>query len=138
MIAVGFTLLAAGMLLLARVPTDGNYLRDVLAPLLLLAIGSGLSYAPIFIAGTTGVPDGDQGLASGLLNSAQELGAAVGVTVLGAIATAAALRDDAASLTTGYRAGLLAAAAVMVLGMTLVIGVAGPNRSASETKGNPR
>jgi hypothetical protein len=89
-----------------------TYLRDVLPPLLLLAVGSGLSYAPIFIAGTTGVADRDQGLASGFLNSAQELGAAIGVTILGGIATAATLGDDTAALTAGYRAGLLTAAAV--------------------------
>lgn len=129
LIAIGFTLLATGMLLLARVPTDGTYWRDVLPPLLLLAVGSGLSYAPIFIAGTTGVTDRDQGLASGFLNSAQELGAAVGVTVLGAIATAATLGDDIAALTTGYRSGLLTAATVTVLSMVLVVGVPrGPER----------
>lgn len=131
LIAIGFTLLAAGMLLLARVPTDGAYLCDVLPPLLLLAVGSGLSYAPIFIAGTTGVADRDQGLASGFLNSAQELGAAIGVTVLGAIATAATLGDNTAALTAGYRAGLLTAAAVTALSMILVIGI--PHHHADPT-----
>lgn len=120
MIAVGFTLLIAGMLLLARVPTDGTYLLDVLPPLLLLAVGSGLSYAPIFIAGTTGVPDRDQGLVSGLLNSGQELGAAVGVTVLGAIATAATIGPGITGLAAGYRAGLITAAAVTALCLILV------------------
>jgi MFS family permease len=129
LIAIGFVLLAAGMLLLARVPADGTYLLDVLPSLLLLAVGSGFSYAPIFIAGTTGVPDRDQGLASGFLNSAQELGAAIGVTVLGAIATAATLSDDTAALTAGYRAGLLTAAAVTALSMILIIGI--PRRSAA-------
>ncbi|GLW66279.1 MFS transporter [Actinomadura rubrobrunea] len=123
LIATGFALLAAGMLLLARVPTDGTYWRDVLPPLLLLAVGSGLSYAPIFVAGTGGVPDRDQGLASGFLNSAQELGAAVGVAVLGAIATAATSGDGVAALTTGYRAGLLTAAAVTAVSSSLVIGL---------------
>jgi EmrB/QacA subfamily drug resistance transporter len=132
MIASGFGLLAAGMLLLARVPTDGTYLRDVLPPLLLLAVGSGLSYAPIFIAGTTGVPDRDQGLASGFLNSAQELGAAFGVTVLGAIATAATLGDDAAALTAGYRAALHTAAAVTALSMILIAGLPRPDTDSTK------
>lgn len=122
-IAAGFVLLTTGMLLLARIPTGGSYLRDVLPPLLLLATGSGLSYAPIFIVGTTGVPDRDQGLASGFLNSAQELGAALGITILGAVATAATLGDDPAALTAGYRAGFLAAAAATALSMTLIRGL---------------
>jgi EmrB/QacA subfamily drug resistance transporter len=130
LIAIGFTLLAAGMLLLARVPTDGTYWRDVLPPLLLLAVGSGLSYAPIFIAGTTGVANRDQGLASGFLNSAQELGAAIGVTILGAIATAATIGHDITALTTGYRAGLLTAATITTLSMLLIIGIPRPDPNA--------
>lgn len=120
MLAIGFALLAGGMLLLARVPTDGTYLRDVLPPLLLLAAGAGMSYAPTFIAGTSGVPDQYQGLASGLLNSAQELGAAVGITVLGAVATAATINGDPTALAGGYRAGLLVATAIVVLSMILI------------------
>jgi Arabinose efflux permease len=135
LIAIGFVLLAAGMLLLARVPTDGTYWRDVLPSLLLMAAGSGLSYAPIFVAGTSGVPDRDQGLASGVLNSAQELGTAVGVTVLGAIATAATLGTDVAALTTGYRVGLLTAGAVTVLSLILVIGIPRPAANAGPASG---
>ena len=130
LIATGFALLAAGMLLLARVPVDGTYRRDVLPAMLLLAVGSGLSYAPIFVAGTAGVPDRDQGLASGFLTCAQELGSAVGVTVLGAVATAATLGDDVAALTAGYRAGLLTAAAVTALSLPLVIGLPRPAAKA--------
>lgn len=135
LIAIGFALLAAGMLVLARVPADGTYLRDVLPGMLLLAAGSGLSYAPIFVAGTGGVPDRDQGLASGLLNSAQELGTAVGVTVLGAIATAATPAGGVAALTTGYRAGLLAAAAATLLGLILVAGIPRPAADAAGPAG---
>lgn len=138
LMAGGFTLLASGMLLLARVPTDGTYLRDVLPGLLLLATGSGLSYAPLFIAGTTGVADRDQGLASGLLNSAQELGAAVGITVLGAIATAATLETGTAALTTGYRAGLLTAAGVTALSLLLVAGIPGRPAAAGRAAGRRR
>lgn len=132
LIAGGFALLATGMLLLARVPAGGTYLRDVLPALLLLAAGSGVSYAPIFIAGTTGVADRDQGLASGFLNSAQDLGAALGVTVLGAVATAATPGDGPAALATGYRAGFLAAAAVTALGALLIARIPGATAPAAE------
>lgn len=135
MLAIGFALLAGGMLLLARVPTDGTYLRDVLPPLLLLAVGAGLSYAPTFIAGTTGVPDQYQGLASGFLNSAQELGAAVGVTILGAIATAATINGDLDALAGGYRVGLLVATAVVALSMILIAGLPRPDRKDARSTG---
>lgn len=117
MLTAGFSLLAVGMALLARLPQDGTYLTAVLPALLLIAIGSGLAYAPTFIAGTTGVPDRLQGLASGFLNSSQELGAAIGVTILGAVATIATTSD---SLVTGYRAGLMTAAGVVALSILII------------------
>ncbi|WP_433832627.1 MFS transporter [Actinoplanes sp. CA-015351] len=123
----GFLLLAAGMFLLARLPADGSYLRDALAPLLLIALGSGLSYAPLFVAGTTGVPDDRQGVASGLLNSAQELGAAAGLAVLGALAAAAPETTAA-----GYRIGLLAAGAAMLTCLPLIRGIPAGSTSARE------
>lgn len=123
LLGVGFVLVALGMAILARLPIDGTYLFDVLPPLLLLAAGSGLSYAPLFITGTRGVADADQGLASGLLNSAQELGAAIGVTLLGGIAAAATLDVDdppAAGLVNGYRAGLITASGLTLAGLLLI------------------
>ncbi|TDE33146.1 MFS transporter, partial [Nonomuraea mesophila] len=122
-ITIGFTMLAAGMLLLARLPTYGTYLYDVLPAMLLLAVGSGLSYAPIFISGTTGVADRDQGIVSGFLNTAQELGTAIGIVVLSGIATAATFGADPAALTTGYRVGLITAAAAMALSMILIVAI---------------
>lgn len=110
MLTVGLGLLAVGMALLARLPEDGTYLAAVLPALLVVATGAGLAYAPTFIVGTSGVPERLQGLASGLLNSAQELGAAVGMTFLGAVAAIATVED---ALVTGYRAGLITAAAVI-------------------------
>jgi hypothetical protein len=82
----------------------------LLPALALIAVGSGLSYAPTFVAGTTGVPVRLHGLASGFLNSAQERGADVGITVLGAVAAASTIGS---SLFTGYGAGLVLAASVM-------------------------
>lgn len=123
MLNVGFVSIAIGMVILARLAVDGTYLIDVLPPLLMFAAGSGLIYAPLFITGTTGIADSDQGLASGLLNSAQELGAALGVTLLGAIAAAATvdLEDPPASeLVTGYRAALITAAAITLASLVLV------------------
>jgi len=115
----GLLILGLGMLALARVPADGSYWIDVLPGMLLLAVGSGLSYAPTFVAGTSGVAERDQGLASGLLSSAQELGAGLGLAVLatvaaGSLATSASAADTG-SLVSGYRAGYLAAAGLMAV-----------------------
>ncbi len=137
MLGVGLVLVAVGMAILARLPTDGTYLVDVLPALLLLAAGSGLSYAPLFITGTTGVTDADQGLASGLLNSAQELGAAIGVTILGAIAAAATIDVDeppAAELVNGYRAALITASALTLAGLLLIRAL--PPRSRPTAQGS--
>ncbi|WP_328473067.1 MFS transporter [Actinoplanes sp. NBC_00393] len=120
LLTAGFLLLAAGMFLLARLPVDGSYMRDALGPLLLLAVGSGLSYAPTFVAGTTGVPDDRQGVASGLLNSAQELGTAAGLAMLGPLAATISAGPGPQQLTDGYRVGLLVAGAAMLACLPLI------------------
>lgn len=111
-LTAGLALLAAGALLLARVPTDGGYLTDVLPGMLLLALGSALAYAPTFIAASSGVAPDEQGAAAGLVNSAQEIGAALGLAALAAVAHRWTAGDaDPAALANGYRAGLVTAAA---------------------------
>jgi EmrB/QacA subfamily drug resistance transporter len=112
----GAALGAVGLLHLARVPVGGGYLRDVLPGLLLIALGSGLSYAPAYIAGTSGVVESEQGMAAGLLSTAQELGAAVGLGLLALLATlGGAATTGAQALTAGYRAGFLWTAVLMAL-----------------------
>lgn len=106
LLVIGLVLLAAGALLLARLPDSGTYWVDVLPGMLLLALGSGLAYAPIFVAASSGVAHSEQGAASGLINSAQELGAAVCVAALAFAANVAA----GPHLVAGYRIGVLGAA----------------------------
>jgi EmrB/QacA subfamily drug resistance transporter len=87
MLIVGMSLIAIGMVLFARVPVDGHYLSDVLAPSLLTAAGIGLSFVPVSIAGTSGVARADAGLASGLLNTSRQVGGSLGLAILATIAT---------------------------------------------------
>jgi EmrB/QacA subfamily drug resistance transporter len=117
LLTTGLLLLAAGSLLLARVPVAGSYWTDVLPGMLLLATGSGLAYAPTFIAASSGVAAEDQGAASGLITSAQEIGAAIGLGVLALVANRAAATADAgmAELAAGYRAGLIGAAVLLAV-----------------------
>jgi hypothetical protein len=85
LVAAGF-LLAAGMALQARLPVDGAYLPDVLPAIVVTAAGLGLGFVSATIAATTGVDARQQGLASGLLNTSQQIGGALGLAVLATLA----------------------------------------------------
>jgi EmrB/QacA subfamily drug resistance transporter len=120
LLVTGLALLAVGALLLARLPVDGTYWTDVLPGMILLAVGSGMAYAPTFIAASSGVPAEDQGAASGLINSAQEIGSALGIALLALIAaTATGPGSGPTDLAEGYRAGLLGAAALLATGAAI-------------------
>jgi EmrB/QacA subfamily drug resistance transporter len=118
LMVVGLALLAGGALLLARLPVDGDYWTDVLPGMVMLALGSGLAYAPTFIAASSGVATEDHGAASGLINSAQEIGAAVGLALLALVATRAA---GTGALVEGYRAGLLGAAVLFAASAAIAV-----------------
>jgi EmrB/QacA subfamily drug resistance transporter len=118
LMVVGLALLAGGALLLARLPADGDYWTDVLPGMVLLALGSGLAFAPTYIAASSGVAAEDQGAASGLINSAQEIGAAVGLAVLALVATRVA---GPGALVEGYRAGLVGAAVLFAASAAIAV-----------------
>jgi EmrB/QacA subfamily drug resistance transporter len=134
LLAGGLLVAAAGLALLGRLQPAGSYLADVAGPIVLVGLGMGLSFAPLTASATAGVPPADQGLASGLLQTAQQLGVALGLAALTSVATAttqgllgsagpaAAQASLPAALTGGYAAALrvaallaLAAAAVSLL-----------------------
>jgi len=75
----GMTIAASGLLLLSRVPVAGSYATDLLPGLMLMAVGMGLTFVPVTLVATTNVEAGDAGLASGLLNTSQQLGGALGL-----------------------------------------------------------
>jgi EmrB/QacA subfamily drug resistance transporter len=84
----GMTLVAAGLLLYARIPVDGGYGSDVVLPGLLVSSGIGFSFVPATIAAVTGVPSHEAGLASGLVNTSRQMGGALGLAILASLATA--------------------------------------------------
>ncbi len=118
---------ALGALLLSRIPVDGSYATDVLPGLLVLTSGVGFVFVTVAAAANAGVDAGRAGIAAALLNSAQQVGAALGLAVLAAVSTAlteSRLADaaaPAAAMTDGFgralavAAGLLLAAAVLGL-----------------------
>ncbi|TDC86248.1 MFS transporter [Micromonospora sp. KC606] len=84
----GLFALGAGLLLLSRAPADGSYALDVMPALLIQGFGMGLTVPAIIMRAMSGAAPADAGLASGLNNTAQQAGAAVGLAVLATVATA--------------------------------------------------
>ncbi|CAM5284674.1 MFS transporter OS=Streptomyces microflavus OX=1919 GN=Smic_43400 PE=4 SV=1 [Streptomyces microflavus] len=108
----GIGLLIAALGLLARLPVRADYVTDLLPVMLLLAAGLGLALPALTSLGMSGAGEDDAGLASGLFNTTQQIGMALGVAVLSTLAAGrtealtAAGRPSAEALTGGYQAGV--------------------------------
>jgi EmrB/QacA subfamily drug resistance transporter len=122
-LAVGFGLFMVGLLLFARAPVDGSFVADVLPGMILLGLGGGISFNPLLLAAMSDVDATESGLASGVVNTTQMMGGALGLAVL---ASLAASRTDsllssgdgaAAALNGGYHAAFLVGAAFAALGV---------------------
>src|SRR6266498_1865642 len=87
-ILVGAVIAAGGLYWLSRIPVDGSYLSDILPGLLVASIGLGGVFTGATTAANAGVGEDRAGLAAGLLNTGQQLGAALGLAILSALATA--------------------------------------------------
>jgi EmrB/QacA subfamily drug resistance transporter len=85
--AAGILLTVAGLVLLTRLPVDGSYAADVLPSIMLISLGMGAVFMPLTLIATTGLDDDDQGLASGIFNTSQQIGGALGLAVLSTLAT---------------------------------------------------
>ncbi|HET9322746.1 MAG TPA: MFS transporter [Gaiellaceae bacterium] len=86
-IATGMTLLTIGLVFFTQVSVGGSYLGDLLPGFLLIGAGLGFSFVPISIAALAGVQHSEAGVASGLFNTSQQIGGALGIAALSAIAT---------------------------------------------------
>jgi EmrB/QacA subfamily drug resistance transporter len=84
---IGMASLTAGLAYFTQVSVGGSYLGDLLPGFLLVAIGLGFSFVPISIAALAGVQPAEAGLASGLINTSQQIGGALGIAALSTIAT---------------------------------------------------
>ena len=127
---VGMAIAAVGLFLLSGVPTNGTYLTDLLPGLGLMSIGMGLTFVPVTLIATTNIEAEDAGLASGLFNTAQQIGGAIGLAVLSTIAASrtssvlvphASAAEKVSAVVDGYQlafatsAGLVVAAIVVIL-----------------------
>jgi EmrB/QacA subfamily drug resistance transporter len=112
--------IAAGLVWMSRVSADGAYATDILGPIVIAALGLGLSFPPGTYAATAGVAPRDAGLASGLVNATRQIGGAVGLAALATIAvheTAGALaggHTPTEALVAGYDRAFLVGAGIAV------------------------
>jgi EmrB/QacA subfamily drug resistance transporter len=133
---VGMAIAAVGLFVLSLVPEDGTYLANLLPGLIPMSLGMGLTFVPITLIATTNVDEQDAGLASGLFNTSQQIGGALGLAVLASLAadrTASVLADlgrppsaldQAVAVVDGFHvafvgAALLLAGAAIVLALLL-------------------
>jgi EmrB/QacA subfamily drug resistance transporter len=118
LIAGGLFVLAAGLLWLAAVEPSGTFVVDVLPASLVAAIGMSLAYIPAMMAAMSGVPQEQAGLASGIVNTTYQVGSALGLAALTALATSqgAGRLGDLPGLTDGFSAAFFAAAGIAAAG----------------------
>jgi EmrB/QacA subfamily drug resistance transporter len=118
----GLVLTTIGLLLFTQISADGSYVGDVLVPSVIVAVGLGLSFVSLTITAVSGVTHHDAGMASGLLNTAQQVGGALGLAVLSSVATSkiAGARDPA-SLTDGFQSAFAVGAGFAALGVVLAL-----------------
>ena len=138
--ALGMALMGGGALLLTQVSVGGSYFGDIFFGLLVFGPGVGLAFVTASIAALAGVPEHESGLASGLSNTAFQVGAAIGVAI---VTTVAVTRTDdyvaahthaspLVALTEGFQSAFLAVAILAGIGVALALLLLGPSRSVRQ------
>jgi len=123
----GMLLVAGGLLWFSQVPAvGGSFAADVLGPSLLAAFGLGFSFVPVTIAAVTGTEAGEAGLASGLINTSQQVGGALGLAILATVANSrtkslfhAGIHNASVVLTKGFDRAFLVGSGFALAGAVL-------------------
>ena len=137
--AAGMTLMGLGCLVLTQISVEGSYFGDIFLALLIFGPGIGLTFVTASIAALAGVADQDSGLASGLNNTAFQVGAALGVAVVSTIAVSRTddfvaengTGDMALALTEGFQAGFVACAVLAGIGLVISLLFLAPRRGTA-------
>ncbi|MGR6321832.1 MFS transporter [Micromonospora soli] len=135
----GLALAVAGFLLLARLPVNAGYARDVLPALLVFGVAGGLTLPAVTTLAMAGADPADAGLASGLANTTQQVGGALGLAVLATLAASrtemfrAAGTDPVAALAAGYRSAFAVAATLVTAALLLALLAARRSRRSAPT-----
>jgi EmrB/QacA subfamily drug resistance transporter len=126
-LAAGMLFVALGLTWFSGVSVGGGFVGDILGPSLLAAMGLGFGFVTSTIAAVSGVNDREQGLASGLINTSQQIGGALGLAVLSTIATSRTHHLVASgssmpnALTHGFQSAFLGGAVIAVLGLAATL-----------------
>jgi EmrB/QacA subfamily drug resistance transporter len=126
-LVAGLVVTAGGLVWFSQVSPDGSYVGDILFPSLLAAIGLGLAFVSMTVAAVSGVEAHEAGLASGLINTSQQVGGALGLAVLATIANTntndafASGASQATALTEGFQAAFIAGAGLAIAGAMLAV-----------------
>jgi EmrB/QacA subfamily drug resistance transporter len=139
---VGLALAAGALVLLTQLPADGHYFFDLFPAFLLSAVGLAFTFVPMTIAALMGVEAADAGVASGLLNTTQQIGGAVGLAAASTIATTFTTRYvdahpgssplGAAALTHGFDIAFYALAGLAALAAVLAVVLIEPHAAPAE------
>jgi EmrB/QacA subfamily drug resistance transporter len=130
-------LICGGLLLFARTPVEGNYVTDLMPPMILLGLGAGAGFPALMMLAMSGATRSDSGLASGLVNTSVQVGGAIGLAVLATLATERTdglLADGTArdaALNSGYHLAYLIGTALVLTAIGVAITVLQPTAPPS-------
>jgi EmrB/QacA subfamily drug resistance transporter len=126
-LVTGMAFLTAGLAFFTQVSVGGSYVSDLLPGFLLIAVGIGFSFVPISIAALAGVQTSEAGLASGLINTSQQVGGALGIAALSAVATSvtgnhvASGSRQADALVAGFQSAFTVGVGVALAGLLVAL-----------------
>jgi len=130
-LTIGLLASAVSIAWLTRLPLDGNYVSDLLPAFILGGAGMGLSFVPVTIASLTGVQRADAGVASGLVNTSRQIGGAIGIAALSAVAATSTTSyadghsgvtaTSAAALDHGFQTALYALTGLLLIGAAIAV-----------------
>jgi EmrB/QacA subfamily drug resistance transporter len=126
-LVIGMVFLTAGLAYFTQVSVGGSYATDLLPGFLVIAVGMGFTFVPISIAALAGVKPSEAGLASGLINTSQQIGGALGIAALSAVATSTTtsrLADGSqqtVALVDGFHAAFVGGTAVAAIGILVAL-----------------
>lgn len=138
LIAGGLLVLSAGLLWLSAVEPTGSFVVDVLPASLVAALGMSLAYIPAMMTAMSGAPQEQAGLASGIVNTTYQVGSALGLAALTALATSQGAGElgNLPALTDGFSSAFIGAAAVAALGGVITLVVMRGEKSAAAAAGS--
>ena len=126
---IGIPMAIVGLLLFTRLEPSGSYLTDLLPGIMLASIGMGLTFVPVTLIATSGISGDDAGLASGLYNTSQQIGGALGLAILSTFAVSKtedvlastgsaqpSPADQAQALVDGFHVAYVGSAILLALG----------------------